>query len=203
MWLIGKSLNNLLYIAEQVLKVPSFKLNDSKIYVTITGARDVSISDIDSRLSTLDEISEGESYQLFDASKVAGVKHLYYAAANAEYALSHNLNISNNLNIETLLYASCENQIYKAIKTLGVSPNTTETAVALFSEEKNDPIAGKLGENLGETDGSVLDLNQIKYNQLMDAFKFNETAINCLGKNRFKALRELITEKGALISLGR
>ncbi len=106
----------------------NYRISESKLNVTITGARGVSIPDINETLKGLDVIADGVLYQLFDAGKIAGPNHIYYAAANADYALRNGLNISNNLNVETLLYAACENQINKAIRLIGVSQKTGASA---------------------------------------------------------------------------
>ena len=137
------------------------------------------------------------------AGKVAGPDHIYYAAAKADYAMSNGINISNNLNVETLLYAACENQINKAIEFLGVS-NTTETlAVVVFSEKDEYRLAEDIAAYLGTVDDSVLDITSEKYELIKGSYEVTDIAIETVGSDRNTALTGLIAEKGALLSLRR
>jgi tRNA threonylcarbamoyladenosine modification (KEOPS) complex Cgi121 subunit len=186
-----------------VSKLPSFKITDSNTIVTVTGVRDVSISDINETLKKLDKLVEGASYQIFDADKIAGAVHIYHAASNAEYAINNSLNISKSLSVETLLYAGCENQIKTAIKLLGVSTKTRNIAVTVFSETEDDLVAERIAESLGTIDNVVLEITPEKYESLKNLYSITETAIETLGLDNYEALLGLITEKGALISLNR
>jgi KEOPS complex subunit Cgi121 len=181
----------------------SFTLTGSEIVISITGVKGVKIRDINETLSQLDEKTCGTRYQLFDADYISGPNHIYYAASNAQYALTKGLNISNNLSIETLLYATCESQINKAIKILGLSKWTYNVAVAVFSETQDDPLTIEIAESLGEIDDSVLDINLEKFGKLKDIFDISENAIKSVGKEPYEALTSLIIEKGSLIALGR
>ena len=78
-------------------KLHSFKITESKIRVTVTGVRDVSIGDINETLKTLDKLVDDASYQIFDSDKIAGPKHICHAAANADYVIKNSLNISNSI----------------------------------------------------------------------------------------------------------
>jgi len=171
--------------------------------VTITGARDAKVSDINDTLRKLDGLAKGVKYQLFDAAKVAGPHHIHYAVANADYAMKKGLNISKNLDVETLLYAACENQINKAIKVLGVSNTTDTVGVAVISENVENKLAEAIAANLGTVDDSVLDITPEKYQFLKELYGITETAIETVGSDRNEALTSLIAEKGALISLRR
>ncbi len=180
-----------------------YDISGSRLKLTITGARDAKVNDINETIGILDELADETKYQLFDAEKVAGDNHIYYAAANADYAMRNGLNISNNLNVETLLYAACENQINKAIKFLGVSKTTETLAVAILSEKDETMLAKKIAANLGTVDDSVLDITPEKYESIKELYEITETAIETVGSERNEALTSLIAEKGALLSLRR
>jgi len=180
-----------------------YEISGSELKLTITGARDVKVNDIHGTLGMLDELAAGAKYQLFDAGKVAGPDHIYYAAANADYAMSNGINISNNLNVETLLYAACENQINKAIEFLGVSKTTETLAVAIFSEKDQSSLAEEIAAHLGTVDDSVLDITPEKYESIKGLYEITETAIETVGSDKNKAITSLIAEKGALLSLRR
>jgi tRNA threonylcarbamoyladenosine modification (KEOPS) complex Cgi121 subunit len=181
----------------------SYRISGSETFVSITGVKGVDVKDINEILTQLDEHANGTLYQLFDADYIAGPNHLYHAAANAKYALNNGLNISNNLSIETLLYAACESQINRAIKTLGVSEKTRNLAVTVFSDIENDPLTNEFAQSLGEIDDSVLAVTSEKYEVLVNLFDITEEAMKTVGRKPYDALTSLITEKGALLSLRR
>jgi len=181
----------------------SYKITGSNLYVTITAATNTEIADINQTLSQLDQQLGEKTYQLFDADKIADQHHLYYAAANAYYAMENEGNISNKLDVETLLYASTQNQISKAIKLIGVSEKTKRIAVVVVSEQENDAVAIKIAEYLGDIDDKVLEIDQAKFEALKKLYEITDTAIETVGCDRYKALTSLITEKSTLISLRR
>ena len=180
-----------------------YEISGSGLRLTITGARDVKVNDIHGTIEMLDELAEGVKYQLFDAGKVAGPNHIYYAATNADYAMGNGINISNNLNVETLLYAACENQINKAIEFLGVSKTTETLAVAIFSKKDENRLAEDIATHLGTVDDSVLEITSEKYESIKGLYEITEIAIETVGSDRNEALTNLIAEKGALLSLRR
>jgi KEOPS complex subunit Cgi121 len=181
----------------------SYRISGSETFVSITGVKGVDVKDINKTLTQLDEHANGIMYQLFDADYIAGPNHLYHAAVNAKYALNNGLNISNNISIETLLYAACESQINRAIKTLGVSEKTRNLAVTVFSVIENDPLTNEIAQSLGEIEDSVLAVTSEKYESLVNLFDITEEAMKTMGKEPYDALTGLITEKGALLSLRR
>jgi tRNA threonylcarbamoyladenosine modification (KEOPS) complex Cgi121 subunit len=181
----------------------SYPITDSDLYVTITAATNTKITDINATLSTLDKQVADTIFQLFDADKITDQHQLYYAAANAYYAMENGGNISNKLEVETLLYASTQNQISKAIKLIGVSEKTTRIAVVVVSEQENDSAASEIAEYLGDMDDQALAMNQEKFEALKKLYEITDTAIETVGCDRYKALTSLITEKSTLISLRR
>jgi tRNA threonylcarbamoyladenosine modification (KEOPS) complex Cgi121 subunit len=181
----------------------SYPITDSDLYIIITAAENTQVADVNKTLQELDKIAQGKVYQLFDADKIMDPNHLYYAAANAYYAMENGGNISNRLDVETLLYASTQNQISRAISTIGVSKNTQRIAVAVISEKKDDPMAARIAEYLGDLNDNVLEPTQEKYEVLKQLYDITDTAIDTLECDKYKALTSLITEKGTLISLRR
>ncbi len=148
------------------------------------------MEDINQTLAELDKMTMGKIYQLFDADKITGPHHIYYAAANAYYAMENGSNISNRLDVETLLYASTQNQISKAIKLIGVSRFTKRVAVAVISETENDPIAALIAGALGELDDKALESSQEKYVALKELYEITDTAIGTLVGDKYAALNE-------------
>jgi tRNA threonylcarbamoyladenosine modification (KEOPS) complex Cgi121 subunit len=181
----------------------SYPITGSNLYVTITATKNTYIKDINDTLKTLDKKIVDKVYQLFDADKIAGPLHLYYAAANAHHAIENENNISKKLDVETLLYASTQNQISKAIQTIGVSKKTQRIAVAVISKMNEDPATTMIAKYLGEIDDSALELTHEKYVALLELYEVNEIAIESVGGDKYAALTSLITEKSTLISLKR
>ena len=181
----------------------SYPITGSKLYVTITAAENTEIADINKTLSELDKQMEGKIYQLFDAGKITEPNHIYYAAANAYYAMENGSNISNRLDVETLLYASTQNQISKAINLIGVSKKTRHIAIAVISDTQDDPAATLIAEYLGDLNDEILEPSPEKYETLKALYDVTGTAISTVEGDKYKALTSLITEKGALISLKR
>jgi tRNA threonylcarbamoyladenosine modification (KEOPS) complex Cgi121 subunit len=181
----------------------SYPITDSDLYVTITAAEPVEITDINATLASLDKQVEGITYQLFDADKVTDQLQLYYAAANAYYAMENGSNISYKLEVETLLYVSTQNQISKAISLVGVNKKTKRVAVVVISEKENDSSAEKIAEQLGIPKDEALLMSQEKYVSLKALYDISDTAIETVGCDRYKALASLVTEKSTLISLRR
>ena len=181
----------------------SYLITDSSHYVTITAAENTEITDINKTLAELDKQVAGTVFQLFDADKITDQNHLYYAAANAYYAMENKSNISNKLDVETLLYASTQNQISKAIQLIGVSKDTKRVAIIVISEKENDPVVTEIAETLGTPNDKVLEMTPEKYAALKQLYDVTDTAIETVGCDRYKALTSLVTEKSTLISLRR
>ena len=179
-------------------------IDGSEWIVSIAGVKDVQVNDVDELLEKLRRVSSPHSFQLFDAEKVAGWKHLYYAAINAVKAVQTGSAISKSLDVEILLYAACLDQISKAFRTLGISRKSSDIAVLCMEKS---PITMKnihyLIEILGEPDDTVLEVNQTKYELLMEDFEISNQAIETVGGDKYATLSKLIIEKGALLSLHR
>ena len=181
----------------------SYPITDSDLYVTITAAINTEITDINKTLSELDKQVAGTVFQLFDADKITDQYQIYYAASNAQYAMENGSNISNKLDVETLLYASTQNQISKAIELIGVSKKTRRIAIIVISETENDPAATKIAEYLGDPTDQALEPTPEKYNALKTLYEITDAAIETVGGDKYKALTSLITEKSTLIGLRR
>jgi tRNA threonylcarbamoyladenosine modification (KEOPS) complex Cgi121 subunit len=181
----------------------SYPITHSDLFVTVTGADNVHISDVNLTLNELDKITAGKSYQLFDAEKIVSVNQIYYAAANAYYAFKYGYNISNKLEVETLLYVSTQNQIAKAIKLVGVSKLTKRIAILVISETSNDQLSQKIANYLGELKAHILEMTPSKYEKLKELYGIKEEAVRAVGVDRYEALSSLVSEKSTLISLRR
>ncbi len=73
--------------------------------------------------------------QFFDAELIATQEHLYFAVLNALQAFKNKTNLSKSPAMETMLYASAQRQIQKAIECCGIKPQTKNMAVAIIGED--------------------------------------------------------------------
>ncbi|MGD2201206.1 MAG: KEOPS complex subunit Cgi121 [Candidatus Bathyarchaeota archaeon] len=171
--------------------------------VTIGGFRGVSIEDVDGFLDRLGEAVSPAVFQVFDASKVAGWGHLYYSVVNAVEAHRAGTAISRSLEIEVLLYASCQDQISQALDLMGVRPETEEVALVVLSEDNSGAEeAFKRGARiLGEGDDSALEVTGDKLERLLGVFGISARALGAVGGPREEALTKLLIERGALLPL--
>jgi tRNA threonylcarbamoyladenosine modification (KEOPS) complex Cgi121 subunit len=76
--------------------------------------------------------------QFLDGGYVAGKEHLELAAINASHAFKSRINISRNLAMETLLYASAQRQIDTAIAKIGVTRASKTVGIVAFADTEGD-----------------------------------------------------------------
>ena len=68
----------------------------------------------------------------YDADLIATRKHLYFAVLNALQAFHNKTNVAKSLAVETMLYASAQRQIQRAIQRCGIKPQTQNMAVVII-----------------------------------------------------------------------
>jgi tRNA threonylcarbamoyladenosine modification (KEOPS) complex Cgi121 subunit len=168
--------------------------------IAITGISGIKIKDVNRTLVELDEIKGEAFFQIFDADKVAGWKHLYYSAINSLYAAKTGITISNKIEIEALLYASAQDQINKAIEMMGVT-SATENLALLVIAENPESTTRSIIQYLGKEDEDVLDLDGDKFHNLKEVYEITDKALVTLDGNKYDALESLIIEKCALMPL--
>ncbi len=80
-----------------------------------------------------------------DAAMVCGRDHLVSAAEHAARAFKRGTNVSSTLTIETLLYASGEDQIYKALEKMGPKDGSGGLGLVLFDVHDPEGLLSHLG----------------------------------------------------------
>jgi tRNA threonylcarbamoyladenosine modification (KEOPS) complex Cgi121 subunit len=180
-------------------------INGSPYVTAITGIKYALIKDIDQTIIQTRSNISPSLFQFFNADLIAGWQHLYFAAINAVNAFKTGVNISKNLEVETLLYATGQDQINKGFQMLGISKATSRVALLVISEERETVhlLCENTAKEIGIIDDKVLTINEEKYEKLMEVFEFNEKSIQAVGGDRFEALSNLIIEKGALLPFRR
>ena len=105
----------------------------------VGGARG-SIKEIPAFLSIVQEVAgrHGVMIQVLNADVVYGRLHLESAYEHAVRAFREKTNATNSLGLETLLYASGESQIQKALGKMGVKAGSAVIAVVLAADQGNE-----------------------------------------------------------------
>jgi tRNA threonylcarbamoyladenosine modification (KEOPS) complex Cgi121 subunit len=180
-------------------------IKGSEKAVSIGGFRDVSVNDVDELLGSLSKATSPAVFQIFDASRIAGWMHLYMAAVNAVGAFESGSRISRGLGIEVLLYASCQDQISRALDVVGVGPDTEKLALVVLKDgpDEAEVTFERAADILGEADDSVLELDEKKLREITEIYGVLENELESVGGNRDNALTGLLVEKGALLPLRR
>ena len=184
------------------------RINEYNRFAIILGFRDVKIDDFDEFLEQIRTEMSPTTVQLFDADHVAGKPHLFFAVLNALKALEQGRNISEKLEMETLLYASGQRQIDRAIEMLGVRPKTSKIALLMIaSSEKEAEEAEKKAEKSipGIRDDRVLEIEgEGKVEDLMETFGVTKLELETMVENdedRGRVLMWLIIERNALLTI--
>jgi tRNA threonylcarbamoyladenosine modification (KEOPS) complex Cgi121 subunit len=179
------------------------KISGSNWIVTIGGFNVNSIKDIDDLLREINDIVAPNLFQIFDADRIAGWRHIFMAAVNAVTAFESGSAISRSIGIEILLYASCQDQISKALEIVGASTKTKKLALVVLSKsyDETEITFIKASSILGKPDDTALNLNDEKIVDIMNVFEITESQINTIGGEYKESLTNLLIEKGALVAL--
>lgn len=182
------------------------KLEKNGKYITIIGFKNVRIENITAFLEIFRRKKRKASAQFFDAKRVAGPEHLYFAALNALNAFEKKTNISNHLAVEALLYASAQRQIKKAMEMLGIKQGSKEVAVLILAENRleNDACISLVSKMIhGERDDRVLELTDQKIKTIKKLFRLSNLEIEAKLKREGleqQALTDLVIERVALLA---
>jgi len=181
------------------------KLEGFDKYFAIAGFRNVRINDVNNFFNQVRKKTKDVHIQFFDAGLVAGWRHMYFAVLNALKAFKGRLNISNNLAVEALLYASAQRQISKAVDLLGIKPESARVAVLVVGETKEGiNTALEMVSQLmpGERDNAVLELTDEKVKDIRRLFGISDLELKAkLEKKGLEkeALIDLVIEHVALL----
>ena len=182
------------------------QLAEYEKFVEINGFSKSGIGDAKALLESIrKDLPEGVEAQLFNADLVATWQHLCFAALNALQAFKSRRNLSKTLATETVLYASAQRQIKKAIEFIGVKTDSKAVAVLLLGADVDSVEAGLLVVTKRlkvEPDENVLALFENKFNKIKSVFDVSEAELEAVSVkfNTEKALVDLIIERVALLS---
>lgn len=175
-------------------------------HVAIAGFRNVKIQDVEEFFKMMrKEKPSSVEIQFFDAKFVATWQHLYFAALNSLTAFKNGENISESLAMESLLYASAQRQIRKAMKLLGIKPNSFEIAVLIIGE-RPESVRSTLSlvskQVKAKCDDTVLRLSKEKVASIQEIFVISDVELETVVKKDGleKALTDLVIEQMALLA---
>jgi len=176
--------------------------------VKITGFRNIRIENVEGfiKASRNEKLPDVE-IQFFNAQYVATWQHLYFAALNALTAFNNGENLSKNIAVETLLYASAQRQIRKAMQTMGIRADTKDVAILIIGEKTRNIKSAltAISKHLKtEADDSVLELSNDKSKSIRKIFGISDEEVETIKKKNdsCQALVDLVIERMALLSTG-
>jgi KEOPS complex subunit Cgi121 len=172
--------------------------------IIIEGFKNVKIRDIEEFLKSAKEKVDNCRVQFFDAGLIAGFEHLYFATLNAVKAFEIGRNISKDLSVEILLYASGQHQIEKAIQMLGIKPSSSQIVVLVLADSSqnavealNDVASLLQGERCNE----IVEMTDDKMMNIKKTFNIKKAEIEATLRNSEReAVTSLLIERAALLA---
>jgi tRNA threonylcarbamoyladenosine modification (KEOPS) complex Cgi121 subunit len=174
--------------------------------VEITGFPNIEIDDAEAWIKTAQADSRHNvAVQFFNADIIATWEHLYFAALNALTAFATNRNLSRNVAMETMLYASAQRQIRRAIEFIGVKRGVANVGVVVIGDSPSQvqKATSEVKKRFGkEPDDSVLALSETKIKHIREVFGISDDEAKAVVKNdNFnEALVNLVVERVALLT---
>lgn len=181
------------------------QIREYNVHVEITGYRNIDFFVAENYLK-LDrkKLNQNLTIQFFNAQLIATHQHLCFAAINALAAFKNQSNLSKNLAMETMLYASAQRQIQKAIQLLGLKQDTKNLAAMIISQNPTaikEAVTEISNQFHSEPDESVLELSKEKMIKIQEAFKITVAQIKTLSKlDKQQAIVNLVIEQVALLA---
>jgi KEOPS complex subunit Cgi121 len=148
------------------------------------------IADPKRLVESLQNLRAGQGLAL-NAELVCGIDHLRSAVAHAIRAFERKKNVSSTLSIETLLYASGERQISKAMEKMGIAEGAEGAVIVFFGVEDIDGTLRSLGL---ERDDSVIETSKEK----VIRFGITKNEIDMVPED---SLSDLVLERIAFVEI--
>ncbi|MEM3550254.1 MAG: KEOPS complex subunit Cgi121 [Candidatus Bathyarchaeia archaeon] len=184
------------------------RLEEFGKHVLIAGFKGAKILVVEDFLKTVKSELGAVEVVFANAELIATWQHLYFAVLNALNAFKSGYNISKNLAVEVLLYASAQRQIRKAVEVLGIKPATSEIAVVIINGDahKTKLAISKIAKIIGgRRDDSILELSAEKIKAIRSFFGISELELEAvMGKSGLEeAIIKLVLERVALLAVQR
>jgi KEOPS complex subunit Cgi121 len=174
-------------------------------YAEIIGYKKKAFSAAEEFLKRSRKQTQSLQVQFFDAELIATAEHLYIAVMNALQAFKGEANISKSFAMETMLYASAQRQIQKAIERCGIKPQTRSIAVVVIGDNRTqiENFRQTFTKYIGvEPDESVLRMTTRKVRRIKRAFEITDEELKTVVRNNDtkRAIVDLVIERVALLS---
>jgi len=175
-------------------------------YVAIAGFRNVKVKDSEELIRKIRKEKPSDvEIQFFNAEFVATWEHLYFAVLNALTAFKNKKSISKSVAMETMLYASAQRQIQKAMKLLGIKSDSSEIVVVTIGgnlEGVKSALTIVSKYINAKRDDTVLQLSEKKVKLIKKTFGISDIELKTLmERNNLKnALVNLVIERMALLA---
>ncbi len=176
--------------------------------VLISGFRGVRVEDPAGLLEELRAKPElrGVCFQLLNADLVAGPEHLVISVFNALRAFELGLNVSSDLGLEILTFASGQRQISRAIRKMGLRKGLMNVALVLVAKPGSGASGAQeaISETLralgGREDDSVLEVGEEKARLLVEEFGIRDVELRARPRagGLPEAVKALVLERVAL-----
>jgi tRNA threonylcarbamoyladenosine modification (KEOPS) complex Cgi121 subunit len=178
-------------------------------YAIITGFKSIRIRNKEEFLRKIRKEKQSHvEVQFFDAKSVATWQHLYFALLNALTAFKSSENISKSLAMETMIYASTQRQIRKAMELIGINNDTSEIALLIVGDDAETlkSVLAIISENLDiKNDDAILELSEEKQRIVREKFGISDLELKIITKkgDLKEALTNLVIERMALLATQR
>jgi len=174
-------------------------------YAIITGLRNITVRNKEEFLKEACKERLDVETQFFDAKSIATWQHLYFALLNALTAFRNGMNVSKSLAMESMIYASAQRQIRKAVELVGIAVGTSEIALVIIGNDSEiaKSALSKISENTkGISDDTVLELSEEKQRIVREKFEISDLELKAIIKdgNLKEALTNLVIERMALLA---
>ncbi|NHI91996.1 MAG: hypothetical protein EAX96_05795 [Candidatus Lokiarchaeota archaeon] len=166
---------------------------------------------LESLLKIIDELSQNDEIriQAFNLANIVTLDHVIIACYHANKAFINMSNLSKSIDIEFLLYLSCQRQIKIALEKLGVMDGKGDLGICIFGKNEDEilKIKEKLEEYLKfkedlkfslpneETLKSIINLLDISIEEIKSQVENKNIS------NKIKIIEKTILNKMALLSL--
>jgi KEOPS complex subunit Cgi121 len=180
---------------------------DSHYLLSLAFAK-ANIRDPEHTLKQLRSINSKVEVQLVKADRIAGPEHLQFAARNALHSFKGKRRRSKSLAMELLLYISCQRQISKAIKFLGVESKDSSMALIALSTSKDaiQELANQAKSVVdGEPDDCRIEIeSKQKMAKLRESYRVTVKEMEAArleGETETSVLKRLIVERSAFLDI--
>ena len=182
---------------------------DSRLKIGIAEIRNENKLDQDALLNLAKALSTNAlACQFLDSTLIAGAGHLLSAAQNALNAQLGGYPIARSLDVEIILYASCQHQIGIALNTLGVKDELESVTLVVVgdTEEIVQDIFTRAISIIGHEISPSFVASASRFETIMTHFGIGIEELDAISSSskiahRFEALTKCIASRVSMVSL--